>query len=455
MPTTIVMPSVDEDEESFTHSRGNSQASVYPPMSSSSNDMPLLQNNDDSAASSRQILWSQDEIMPPRRSMDTVDSTETSSLMRVSSGSPIMGADPRGAAPPYFEVVDATAHTNTSSSGARTSPGSTSPPPEQGSPRRSVFRSLLHAMNLTHGHTSGSTLRGESYSSDSHRHNRAQSAASAISSNDPDRPQNRPTHRPSHSDSGSFLGFSGFRALSQPRSASSTNNAEPLNSPSLITLDSISSPLPHTLVRTEFTYPKSGPTPEQLKLISSRETFARFGMPYGPAAIAYASSSRQNLEAPPPDFDTTLGSGDSSPRVGLSHPRTSDASDNLPVETLESTGPSLSPHSAPAPPSPARIAQPPSLSPPAVAQVPFAARPSLSSATNIAQETSPPPASFRLSSITPARSESRSTTYSMQSYVTAAEFPIASAHTPESESHFSSARRFPPARATSVGSSQA
>ena len=33
----------------------------------------------------------------------------------------------------------------------------------------------------------------------------------------------------------------------------------------MISLNSISSPLTHTVVRTEFTYPKTGLTPEQLK----------------------------------------------------------------------------------------------------------------------------------------------------------------------------------------------
>lgn len=43
-----------------------------------------------------------------------------------------------------------------------------------------------------------------------------------------------------------------------------------------------------------------------MKLISSRESFARFGKPYGADAIAYAAStSRHDLE-PPPDFESHL-----------------------------------------------------------------------------------------------------------------------------------------------------
>ena len=76
----------------------------------------------------------------------------------------------------------------------------------------------------------------------------------------------------------------------------------PLTSPSLISLNSISPPLTHTATRTEFTYPRTGPTSEQVKFLASKETFGRFGLPYGPDAIAFAaSSSRLDL---PPDFDS-------------------------------------------------------------------------------------------------------------------------------------------------------
>jgi len=75
----------------------------------------------------------------------------------------------------------------------------------------------------------------------------------------------------------------------------------PLTSPSLISLNSISPPLTHTATRTEFTYPRTGPTSEQVKFLASKETFGRFGLPYGPDAVAFASSSRLDL---PPDFDS-------------------------------------------------------------------------------------------------------------------------------------------------------
>jgi hypothetical protein len=56
-------------------------------------------------------------------------------------------------------------------------------------------------------------------------------------------------------------------------------------------------------VRTDFVYPRSGPTPEQLKLISSIESVSKFGVPYGPDAVAYASASLVNLHGPPPEFE--------------------------------------------------------------------------------------------------------------------------------------------------------
>lgn len=76
----------------------------------------------------------------------------------------------------------------------------------------------------------------------------------------------------------------------------------PMTSPSMISLNSISPPLTHTATRTEFSFPRTGPTSEQVKFLSSKDTFGRFGVPYGPDALAFAaSSSRPDL---PPDFDS-------------------------------------------------------------------------------------------------------------------------------------------------------
>jgi len=70
-----------------------------------------------------------------------------------------------------------------------------------------------------------------------------------------------------------------------------------LTSPSMISLNSVSPPLTHTATRTEFAHPRTGPTSEQVKSLSSGEAFGRFSLPYGPDAIVFAARS-------PPDFDS-------------------------------------------------------------------------------------------------------------------------------------------------------
>jgi len=207
--------------------------------------------------------------------------------MRVDSNLPQESLDPRGEAPAYFEVVDQ--EFNPGLPATQQPPpnlSETLPEPQQ---RRSGFRTFLNRMSMmSHVPEHRRAESDQSFISNGHRSNR-----SIIS-----RTSN---HRPSQSSSGPSM----FRTISRQRSNQTLNSSIHLNSPSLISLNSISSPLSHTLIRTEFTYPKSGPTPEQLKVISSRENFSRFGMPYGPDAIAFAaSSSRQDLE-PPPDFEAS------------------------------------------------------------------------------------------------------------------------------------------------------
>ncbi|RDB23618.1 hypothetical protein Hypma_009504 [Hypsizygus marmoreus] len=288
MPTALVMPSLSEDGESVSmHSRDNSEASRYTPMPTSPNDMPLLQH-DESADPSVQSSEQHGHNLP-RRSVETLSSSEeASSLMRVTSNTP----DPRGEAPAYFEAVDITPEDNSDSPQTSALPSSPeSPVPREQVPqRRSGFRTLLNSLP-----------NRLSMASNAQTHSRGNSTFSMVSSDHShgrETSQSRASHRPTQSGSGSLLSLSPFRTVSRQRSQ---NN---LNSPSLISVNSISAPLTHTLTRTEFTYPKAGPTPEQLKLISSRDSFARFGMPYGPDAIAYAASaSRHDLDVPPPDFD--------------------------------------------------------------------------------------------------------------------------------------------------------
>ncbi|KAH8829168.1 hypothetical protein DL96DRAFT_1034079 [Flagelloscypha sp. PMI_526] len=173
-----------------------------------------------------------------------------------------------------------------------------------------------------------------------------------------------------------------FRTISRQRS-SHTLNSNNLSSPSVISLNSISLPLRETLVKSDFVYPSSGPTPEQVKLISSRESFSRFGKPYGADAIAYAASrSRIEFMGAPPEFE------DASFDTGL--PRTSS------VEVSEESHADLriTPSEHPAvPPSPA----PPTADP------------------------APPPTSFRMPVEPLGRSESRASTMTGVSFRTAQE----------------------------------
>ena len=282
MPAAIVRSSADDDGASMS-SQDHSQVSRYSPMPTSPHDMPLLRNNDTEGDLSLQSLASAGEDST-RPDVDIgLTSHETSSLHNGTT-------DPRGEAPAYFEVVSADERLD-SPEPAPAFP-SASPEPNH---RRSGFRNLLNRMSMI-SHTTG--------------HNRTDSTHSAMSSSmshghDPLATRGGSGHRASPSSSGSLLSASMFRTLSRQRS-NHTLNSNRLNSPSLISLNSISAPLTHTVTRTEYTYPKTGPTAEQLMVISSRESFARFGVPYGPDAVAFAaSSSRQDL-LPPPGFDAAV-----------------------------------------------------------------------------------------------------------------------------------------------------
>ena len=139
--------------------------------------------------------------------------------------------NPRGEAPPYFEVVDQPE-------------GS----PEQRPLRHSTFRNLLNRMSVT--------------STPHHSHTRVGSdnsiTSSSFSHGTQERGTSRGSHRSTPSGSSSNLSTSSmFRTLSRQRSTN-TLAYNRLNLPSTISLDSISAPLTHTLSRTEFTYPKAG-----------------------------------------------------------------------------------------------------------------------------------------------------------------------------------------------------
>ncbi len=268
MPAAVVMDTLDEDIEDGISQR-------YSLIPTSPNDQPLLHDESEEAGNIPLQNLSQDVIT--RRSFGS-GSNDTNSLARVDTGELI------GPSPAYFEVVDedplAQPLDDRSFSTANSS-ASPTPSHDRPSRRRSGFRIFLNRMSATTGHQ---------------RNGSGNSAVSAVSIH----------HRTTASASSSFL--NSLRPLSRQRSTRtpSLGSNSRLESPSVISLGSISSPLTHTAVRTGFTYPKSGPTPEQLKIIASMESIGKFAVPYGRDAIAFAAStSRHELDLPPPPgFDS-------------------------------------------------------------------------------------------------------------------------------------------------------
>ena len=419
---------VSEEEASSLISRDRSQVSRYAPMPISTNEIPFLQDGDLEGDLSVPTLLSSDA---PRSGSVNSSLHETSSLMRVDSNLPQESPDPRGEAPAYFEVVDLTRESNHDLPTTQPSsilPSTSHEPPQQ---RRSGFRTFLNRMSMmSHVPEHRRTESDQSSTSNGHRPNR--SIQSRISN-----------HRPSQSSSNPSI----FRPLSRQRSNHTVNSSVHLNSPSLISLNSISSPLSHTLVRTEFTYPKSGPTPEQLKVISSRENFSRFGVPYGPDAIAFAaSSSRQDLEPPPPDFEASSSQlslvrsgrldssggvvGDTQGRPSISEPVLEGEGADRRVRTRSSEAQPENAVNASSTPSITHNESSSSTSPP-ISKVPssISLTDQSSSSTSTHSHTVLPPTNefgkLYTSSLAPQdatrRSESRTSNHSFQSYATAPE----------------------------------
>jgi hypothetical protein len=413
---------VAEEEDSSLISRDRSQVSRYTPMPTTTNEMPFLHDGDLSGDLSLPNLLPSD----PRRSSSDSSLQESRSLMRIDSNLPQESPDPRGEAPAYFEVVDLTQESNLGLSTTQPSPilSSTLYEPQQ---RRSGFRTFLNRMSkMSHVPEHRRAESDQSSTSDGHRPNRS-----------------IPNHRPSQSSSGPSI----FRTLSR-QSNQTLNSSVHLNSPSLISLNSISSPLSHTLIRTEFTYPKSGPTPEQLKVISLRENFSRFGVPYGPDAIAFAaSSSRHDLEPPPPDFEASSSQlslirpglsrrldssssvvGDARGRPSISEPVSEAAGTDRRVGTQSSEAPQ--PENAPNASTPSIMHNESSIST-SISKVPdpISLNDPSSSPTSTHSHAVPPPNEFGklyTSSLThqdaaTSRSESRASNHSFQSYATAPE----------------------------------
>ena len=310
----VVMPSVreDEDESANSHSRGPSQASYVIVNDDPLAQTPLLERND-----SNENTNENQNTRPSAGTVDISDARRTDQISPLPNSAEI--PDPRGEAPPYFEVVGdmgdfgATSENLSRVDTADTLPiapdmlsasDDTSPPVR----RRSMFRGLIDAASraLSSPHPMSPPLPLSRPSRDmavspsprpsnlSNLSNRQTGTRSPLAGH-----RTTPSHGSIQSGTSSAFG----RVVSRTHSRSVTNVAAGLVSPSAISIASISAPLTHTAVRTDFVYPRTGPTPEQLKLISSIESVSKFGVPYGPDAVAYASASLVNLHGPPPEFE--------------------------------------------------------------------------------------------------------------------------------------------------------
>ncbi|KAI0037099.1 hypothetical protein K488DRAFT_81589 [Vararia minispora EC-137] len=361
-PTHVVMPSLperDSDSTQSQHGRQASNASSYVHVGDADDEphvsTPLLseEENDDSnepSHANRATI-----AVTAAAAGNAADESSAALLSAVSPATPNAShPDPRGEAPPYFEAVDsatglarmdtrdtlpiAPIQTRSSEQGPESSlafpPPETSSTAQEAPRRRSVFRGIMQAFNPRPRQDAEA------------QHSRANPDTPTIPEGVPSSSEAQPrqssrfsirpvsTHRPSQSaGSGSVfsLSSSGFHRTTSRVST----GAGALTSSSALSVNSISAPLTHTATRTDFVYPRSGPTPEQLKLISSREAFGKFGVPYGPDAIAFhASTSLVNLHGPPPEFEENPsidGLPASSPHPGSS---------GLPVPSTSSPSPS-------------------------------------------------------------------------------------------------------------------
>ncbi|KAI0686334.1 hypothetical protein BC835DRAFT_462515 [Cytidiella melzeri] len=301
--TNVVMPVVAEAPEASTVDL--TEQRVYVTVPESPQHMPLLAGDESVVAS--QVDMSLDNsrsrlISPhrPRPTSSTISSSEEGRTLEEHLTVP--ESDPRGEAPPYFEFVQSeepqTPQTPDTPVRVPASPDLSTPPdtpdlhPPTGSVRQPGGSRLSGILNMFHTRPATQSRLVPSAESSSSGHRRDGSDESADLPNvTRHRAASRATmHRPSFSGSGSMFSV-------MTRSRSRLVEHQNLTSPSTIS---------------------TGPTPEQVKLISSREAFQRFGMPYGHDAVAFAaSSSRLELSnVPPPDFeDVPSSSRFDSPRV--------------------------------------------------------------------------------------------------------------------------------------------
>ncbi|KAG1752170.1 hypothetical protein EDB19DRAFT_1672313 [Suillus lakei] len=266
------MPMLEEDDEEHPETRGTHHG-----LDPESHGTTLADN------SATDLIYNASSDVSMRRSVDAASvGTSHHSQESHSELLPLhtqTSEDLRGEAPPYFEVVGHdTPHTLPDESPAP----ETSADDAGTSDRRSRFSFLFNPFGGSSRHPPVSIYNRAV----TPEHTRNFSSLSVASTNS--------GHGRNRSGSNSTL----LKAL-RPH-----DHSTPMASASTISLNSISAPLTHTVIRSEFRAPKGGITPEQIKLITSRNALERFGVPYGPDAVAF-SASRSDM-VPPPDFDTTV-----------------------------------------------------------------------------------------------------------------------------------------------------
>ncbi|KAG9098919.1 Cytosolic seryl-tRNA synthetase [Ceratobasidium sp. 370] len=248
----------------------------------------------------------------------TEDATNNTTLPPPNTAGTSATNIPIGDAPPYAEAI----HTNGGEAGAtqetaNSEDGQSSQTPVAADPspsapdnaaeadtfgtlrpkRKSVFRQLF-ALNKP---GSTSTALSDSVEMAPTAPRQSLSAASATQGAGRHRPSNSISTLASTAASGRGHALSpSLSSLLLTRSRSPTRSSD-----SLAQRLTISAPIPTTLVRTELSYPRSGPTPEQIRFLSSRDSLGRFGVPYGEEAVAAAARSRENISSmvAPPQYE--------------------------------------------------------------------------------------------------------------------------------------------------------
>lgn len=245
-------------------------------------DLPLddFESHDTGDNSTTNFMYNPSGDLSMRRSIDvaSVDSSDHGSHSDLLLLHSRQASDaPLGEAPPYFEVIGQNAPQISHNDPPLSETSIQSAVPGD---RRSKFSFIFNPFGGSSRHPPV-TIYNRAVT---HDHNGSSHSLESITSG----------HRRNRGASGSGSGI--LKAFS--------DHSVAIASPSTISVDSISAPLTHTLKRSEFRAPKGGLTPEQIKLITSRDALERFGAPYGPDAVAF-SASRSNM-VPPPDFEATI-----------------------------------------------------------------------------------------------------------------------------------------------------